>query len=237
MERHFDEALAGVKHKLLRMGGLAEEMIRAAVKALVDGQAGLLARVDELEPQVNRLQIEIDEEVLYLIALHQPTASDLRFLLGVSKINTELERLGDEAVNIGDVVRQLLREPPILQLVIIPEMARLATDMVNESLHAFVRQDPERARQVLFRDDTVDDLCDQVEEKCGATMRQDPETMARGLSLIIVAKKLERMADHATNIAEDVIFVVEGKDIRHHAADGGILPNAAEPRAAGGHSR
>jgi len=219
MERHFDEELAHVKHLLLRMGALTEAMLDAAMQALVRNDRSLLDPIFTQEAQVNRLQIDLDEMCLRLIALHQPTASDLRFLLAVSKINTELERLGDEAVNIAETVTQLLAEPPLKPFEIIPQMVEIANGMVKDSLHAFVSLDTERARRVLIRDDKVDHLRDQVIAELLSYMRKDSSAIGRGMDLIIVAKKLERIADHATNIAEDVIFVAEGKDVRHHAGE------------------
>ena len=219
MERHFDEELAGVKHLLLRMGALTEAMLGDAMRALVRNDRNLLDPIFTQEAQVNRLQIDVDEMCLRLIALHQPTASDLRFLLAVSKINTELERLGDEAVNIAETVTKLLAEPPLKPFDLIPQMVEIANGMVKDSLHAFVSLDAERARRVLVRDDKVDTLRDQVIAELLSYMRNDPAAIGRGMDLIIIAKKLERIADHATNIAEDVIFVAEGKDVRHHAGE------------------
>lgn len=219
MERHFDEELATVKRELLRMGAITEAMLGDAMQALVRNDRNLLDPIFAKEAQVNRLQIEIDDLVLRLIALRQPTASDLRFLLAVSKINTELERLGDEAVNIAETVTKLLEEPPLKPFDLIPQMVSIANGMVKESLHAFVASDSERARRVLVRDDAVDDLRDKVIAELLDRMAMDSATIGRGMNLIIVARKLERIADHATNIAEDVIFVVEGKDVRHHAGE------------------
>lgn len=225
MERHFDEALQTLKHKLLKMGALAEAAIGEAVDALIKHDRRLLEPIHAQEDQINQLQVENDETCLHLIALHQPTASDLRFLLGVAKINSEIERLGDHAVTIADTVLKLLEAPPLKPFEIIPKMVSLATGMVKDSLHAFVNLDVAKARAVIYRDDTVNRLRRQIADELLDFMMQDKANIARALNLILVAQKLEKIGDHATNIAEDVIFVVEGKDIRHHVAK----PPAAPP--------
>jgi phosphate transport system protein len=219
MERHFDEELAALKRQLLRMGALAEVMLKDAVAALVQRDSTRLEPVFSREDQINRLQMEIDEDVLRLIALHQPTASDLRFLLGASRIGGDLERIGDQAINIAETVTRLLQVPPITPFDIIPRLADSAAGMVSAALHAFVNGDATRARLVLQRDDEVDAMRDAVIEKMLGLMRADVENIERGLRLVSVGRQLERIADHATNIAEDVIFVAEGKDVRHHAED------------------
>ena len=215
MERHFDEELEHLKHQLLKMGGHAEIMVEEAVRALVRNEPAVIDSVMSHENTVNQLQVAIDEDCLRLLALYQPAAIDLRFLMGVAKINTELERLGDHAVNIAEIVRRLLGEPQVKPYEIIPQMVQVAVSMVKDSLHAFVNQDVGRAREVLLRDDTLDDLRDRVVADLVCFMQRDPATIVRAVNLISVAKNLERIGDLATNIAEDVIFVVEGKDVRH----------------------
>jgi phosphate transport system protein len=215
MERHFDEELEGLKHQLLKMGGHAELMVEEAVKALVRNEPAVINSVMAHETIVNQLQISIDEDCLRLLALYQPAAGDLRFLLGVAKINTELERLGDHAVNIAEIVRRLLGEPQVKPFDVIPQMVNVAVAMAKNSLHAFVNRDVGRAREVLLRDDTLDDLRDRIIAELIGYMQRDPATIVRAVNLISVAKNLERIGDLATNIAEDVIFVVEGKDVRH----------------------
>lgn len=215
MERHFDEELTSLKHQILKMGGLAETMIREAVKALVKHDQELLQPIYEQENQVNHLQVEIDETCVRLIALHQPMAGDLRLLLGVSRINNELERLGDHAINIAGTVFRLLQEPQLKPFETIPEMVEIASGMVKDSLHAFVHLDAVAARDVLSRDRALNALKDKVTADLMDYMRRDPSTISRALNLVIVARNLERMGDHAKNIAEDVVFVAEGKDIRH----------------------
>lgn len=216
MERHFDEQLQGLKLHLMKMSALAETMIGDAVKALVQRDASLIPLVYEREVQVNRMQIEIDETCLTLIALHQPAAGDLRFIMGAAKTNSDLERLADQAVNICNKAERLLREPPLRPFVIIPEMARIAREMLRDSLHAFVNRDVSKAREVLLRDDQVDQMKAEITVEMAAFMAQDSSVVTRALDLILIARNLERIGDHATNIAENTIFVVEGRDIRHH---------------------
>ncbi|MDQ7797416.1 MAG: phosphate signaling complex protein PhoU [Candidatus Edwardsbacteria bacterium] len=219
MERHFDTELDQLKQQLLKMGALAEAMIDAAVTALVERNADQLKQIYEQEKEVNNLQVSIDEDCLRLTALYQPTAGDLRFLLGASKINTELERLGDQAINICEVVNKLLKEPQLKPLIDIPKMVSIATDMVRDSLNAFVERNVDKARAVLMQDDQLDDLKDKIVAELTEFMTKDSGSVSRAIQLILVARSLERIGDHATNIAEDVIFVVQGRDIRHHAQD------------------
>lgn len=221
MERHFDDALQGLKNKLLDMGGLAEAMIHDAVNALIAHDPGLLEVIPAKEDKVNRLQVEIDEACLCLIARHQPTASDLRLLLGIAKINSDLERLGDHAVNIAGTVTRLLAEPQLKPFVIIPEMVKIASGMVKDSLHAFLARDTRQAREILQRDHLLNEARDRITLELQDYMARDPNAIARGVLLIIVARNLERIGDLAKNICEDVIFVAEGRDIRHgHAKPG-----------------
>jgi len=219
MERHFDTELDQLKQQLLKMGALAEAMIDSAVTALVERNASQLKQIYEQEKEVNNLQVSIDEDCLRLTALYQPAAGDLRFLLGASKINTELERLGDQAINICEVVNKLLQEPQLKPLIDIPKMVAIATDMVKDSLNAFVERNVEKARAVLMQDDQLDDLKDKIVAELTEFMAKDSGSVSRAIQLILVARSLERIGDHATNIAEDVIFVVQGRDIRHNIHD------------------
>lgn len=219
MERHFDTELTQLKQQLLKMGALAETMVDDAVKSLVERDASQLDQIYEREKEVNALQVSIDETCLRLTALYQPTAGDLRLLLGASKINTELERLGDQAINICDVVKKLLQEPQLKPLIDIPKMVSIATDMVRDSLNAFVERNVDKAKAVLMQDDQLDDLKEKIVDELTDYMAKDSGSVSRAVQLICVARNLERIGDHATNIAEDVIFVVQGKDIRHHAQD------------------
>jgi phosphate transport system protein len=198
------------------MSALAEAMIGEAVKALVDGNEKAIDSVYTREKDVNHHQVVIDEMCLTMIALHQPAAGDLRFILGASKTNGDLERLADQAVNIVDKTKELLREPPLKPFVIIPKMATLARGMVRDSLHSLVNRDTKLAREVLTRDDEVDSLRREITLELTAFMSRDSSSVSRALALILIAGYLERIGDHATNIAENTIFVVEGRDVRHH---------------------
>jgi phosphate transport system protein len=216
MERHFDEQLQALKLQLMKMSALAETMIADAVKALVDRNEAAIPLVREREAQVNHLQIEIDETCVTLIALHQPAAGDLRFIMGAAKTNAELERLADQAVNIVDKAERLLKVPPLRPFVVIPEMAAIARGMVRDSLHAFVNRDVDKAREVLLRDDLLDERKVRITVELSEFMTHDASSVDRALALVLISHNLERIGDHATNIAENTIFVVEGKDIRHH---------------------
>ena len=201
------------------MGALAEQMIADALKVLVQREAAAAAAVMQHEEQVNMLQIEVDEMCLTLIATHQPVAGDLRFLLGAVKTNSDLERLADLAVNVCEKAQLLLNHPQVKPFVIIPEMAAIASGMVKDSLDAYVRRDVTLARQVLLRDDELDERKRRVTAELAEHMRHFPTTTTAALDLVLVARNLERIGDHATNIAENAIFVVQGKDIRHHIED------------------
>ncbi len=217
MERHFDEQLQGLKSHLMKMSALAEVMIADAVKSVVERDAAAVAPVYEREELVNHMQIEIDEICLTLIALHQPAASDLRFIMGAVKTNSDLERLADEAVNIVQKAEHLLKVPQLKPFEVIPEMATIARGMVRDSLRAFVNRNVDLAREVLLRDDRLDDLKAKMSEVLTAYMTQDPAAVPCALDLLLISRFLERIGDHATNIAEVTIFVVEGLDVRHHA--------------------
>ena len=219
MDRHFQEQLDALKRQLLKMSALAELMLADAIKVLVNRDPSRMAVIEQHEEQVNRLQREIDETCLRLIALHQPAAGDLRFILGAVKTNNELERLADQAVNISQKARRLLAEPPLKPFVTIPKMAAIASGMMKDSLHAFLNRDVARAGDVLVRDDQVDRLKAEVTGELLDLMMKDPAAIRRALDIILVARNLERIGDHATNIAENAIFVAEGRDIRHHAED------------------
>jgi phosphate transport system protein len=217
MERHhFEEELQALKNRLLTMGALVEERVHQAVRALIDRQLEEAEQVIRSDQDVNTLQIEIDDRCLKLLALQQPIATDLRLITAAMKINADLERIGDQAVNVAENVIKLLPQAPLKPLIDIPRMAELAEKMTRDALDAFVRKDPELARNVLQRDDEVDNLKDQVFRELLTYMMADPGTIQRALALILISRNLERIADHATNIAEDVIFLVEAKDVRHH---------------------
>ncbi len=218
MERKFDEELKELSGMLIKMGSLAQTMIYKSIKALVDRDRSLLKDVYTLEDSVNLLHVEIDDFCLKLLALRQPQAGDLRMVTAAIKINTDLERLGDQAVNIAQRTESLLERPAIKPLVDIPRESTIAQKMVNDSLDAFIKKDVKLAEDVLTRDDTIDDINNQVFRELLTYMMSDHTTIPIAFDLIFVSKNLERIADHATNIAEDVIFMVIGKDIRHHLA-------------------
>ena len=216
MERHFDEELRLLNQEILRMGGLVEEALAKSMQALVErnhAQAGQVCASDEA---INMLEIEIDELCLRLLALRQPAAADLRFITMALKINNDLERMGDQAVNIAERTVELLKEPLPKPLIDIPRMGVLAQQMVKDSLTAFVNRDAALARSVCQRDDEVDRLNDQVFAELLAVMGKNPKTVAPAVDLILIGRHLERVADHATNLAEDVIYLVQGRTIKHH---------------------
>ena len=205
--RHFQEELDQLKRRLLEMGGLAEEHVRVAIKGLVDRDQALIERVLGGDEPLNALHIEIDSRCFTLLALHQPMAADLRTIVAAVKINTDLERVGDLAVNIAQAATRYATHPP------------LAGGMLHDALDAFVRRDTALAQRVLDEDDKLDDLKTQIFRELLTYMLQDPTTIEPALDLILVSRHLERIGDHATNIAEDVIFIVSARDVRHHAAD------------------
>jgi phosphate transport system protein len=214
-ERPFDKELADLKKRLLTMAAIAESMIDQTVSELVSRDEQAAAEVPSSEEELNRLQIEIDDGVLRLLATRQPVANDLRFLLAATRINGELERIGDLAINITENVQVLVEHPPLKPLIDIPRMAELARTMVRQSLDAFVQGDAALAQSVIMTDDTVDALKDQIFRELLTYMLNDPRTIERALALILVSRHLERIADHATNIAQDVIYLVHGRDVRH----------------------
>ena len=217
--RHFQEELEVLKARLLEMGGLAEERVRQSIRGLVDRDAPSIAAVMSGDEPINRLHIEIDDRVLKLLALHQPVAADLRAVLAAVKINTDLERVGDLAVNIAEASQRYILHPPVKQLIDIPRMADIAQNMLRDALDAYVHQDEALARHVLNEDDTLDALTTQIFRELLTYMLQSASTIEPSLDLILVSRHLERIGDHATNVAEDVIFMVSARDVRHHAAD------------------
>jgi len=219
MERHFDEELRDLKEKLIRMSSIVEEMIEKSITALKIRDEALLRQVFEKEKNVNMMQIEIDDMSLKLIALRQPAASDLRFIVSAIKINADLERIGDLAVNIAERGQDLLKEPTLKPLIDIPRMAEISQKMVKDSIDSFINRNSTLAREVCRRDDSVDNLNDQIFRELLTYMLQNAKNINRAIGLMLVARCLERIADHATNIGEDVYYIVEGKDIRHHIED------------------
>ncbi len=219
--RHFQAELEQLKSRLLEMGGLAEEQVRLAVKGLVDRDRDLVARVLEGDAPLNALHIEVDNRCFTLLALYQPMAVDLRAIVAAVKINTDLERVGDLAINIAEATRLYIAHPPVKRLIDIPRMGTIAQEMLRDALDAFVRRDTDMARCVLNEDEALDALKSQIFRELLTYMLADPTTIEAALDLILVSRHLERIGDHATNIAEDVIFMVSAKDVRHHATDAG----------------
>lgn len=216
MERHFDEELKTLKGRLLQMASLAEESIAKAIKALVERDKKLAEDVIKSDEAINLLEIDVDELSLKLLALRQPIATDLRFITSALKINSDLERIGDLSVNIAQRALDLMEHPLLKPLIDIPRMAQLAQKMVKDSLDAFVNRDADLARNVCMRDDEVDQLNHQIFRELLTYMIQDTKAITRAVDLILVGRHLERIADHATNISEDVVYLVKGKTIKHH---------------------
>lgn len=217
MQRHIDQELADLKTQLLKMGALVEEQIERAIKALVDRDSALASQVIKRDNLVNRYDVEIDENCIRVLALQAPTARDLRFVTTAMKISTELERMSDLAENICERVIELNEEPQLKPYIDIPRMANWTMKMVRESLDAFVRSDATLARKVCADDDFVDNLTHQLFRELLSFMIENPGTITRAIRLTFIGKYIERIADHATNIAELVIYMVEGKIVRHIA--------------------
>jgi phosphate transport system protein len=219
--RHFHEELAQVKSRLLTMSGEAEAALDLAVEALLERASDKARAVIIGDRRIDALEVEIEEQVVNLLALQQPMARDLRMLTSALKIANDLERVGDHAVNIAQSVERLARSRPIAPEPEIVEMARLARDMLSDALEAFIRGDAVAGREICRRDDKVDILHRSVFRILLTFMMEDPHMISAGMELFLVSRNLERVADLATNIAEDVVFLVEGKSIKHHAEDGG----------------
>ena len=215
--RHFIEELDELQKKLLEMGGLVESGVHNSVLSLTEHNETLAQEVLRNEARINQMEIEVDDFAVGLMALYQPMARDLRFLTAAIKINADLERMGDLAVNIVERALSLMYQPPVKPLIDIPQMAKLVESMVRRSLDSFVKRDPELARAVLLSDDAVDELRDAIYHELIGFMERDSRTVSRAVDLMFVARNLERIADHATNIAEDVLYLVQGVDVRHHA--------------------
>ncbi len=213
--RHFEEELATLQERLLAMGGLAEERVREAIQGLSRRKPEMVGRVLVGDEPVNDLHIEIDDRCFKLLALHQPMAADLRVIVAAVKINTDLERVGDLAVNIAEAGKRYLGHAPVKPLIDIPRMGDIAQGMLRDALDSFVRRDIELAEAVLAEDDKLDALKTQIFRELLTYMLQDAGTIEAGLDLILISRHLERIGDHATNIAEDVIFLVSARDVRH----------------------
>jgi phosphate transport system protein len=218
MQRHFHEELDALKQTLLAMGGLVEDQIRRVMTALLERDGDLAQEVIDRDRQVNAYDVEVDEKCVELLALYQPTAGDLRFITTAMKIVTDLERIGDQAVNIAQRALELNREPQLKPYIDLPRMAEKAQRMVKESLDAYVSRDTELARRVCAEDAEVDALKEQIFRELLTFMMEDARTITRGIRLILISRFLERVADHATNIAEMVIYMVDSKMVRHTLA-------------------
>jgi phosphate transport system protein len=214
-DKRYEEELKKHREEILYMGGLVEDQIQKAVKTLVDRDSDLARVIIERDHEVNRLDVDIDDICIKLLALHQPAGRDLRFITTGLKITTDLERIGDMAVNICERALELNQEPQLKPYIDIPRMARISQRMIRESLDAFVREDTELALKVCKDDDEVDQLNAQIFRETLTFMLENTQTISRATKIASVSKYLERIADHATNIAEMVIFMVKGKSIRH----------------------
>ena len=223
--RHFQEELDVLKSRLLEMGGLAEQRVRRAVQGLAEREHDLIESVLIGDEPINALQLEIDDRCLKLLALHQPMATDLRAVMAAVKINTDLERVGDLAVNIAEAAKRYAMHPPVKKLIDIPKMADIAQAMLRDALDSYVKRDTALARQVLHQDDSLDALKTQIFRELLSFMLKDPSTIEAALDLILVSRHLERIGDHATNVAEDVIFMVSARDVRHNAPEPDLQRN------------
>ncbi len=215
IDRHYDEELQELRHMVLEMGGFVEKQVADAMRALVERDEEFARLIIERDKTVNRMDVQIDDICLRLLALHQPAARDLRLITTALKITTDLERAGDMAENIAERAIELSREPLLKPLIDLPRMAAIAQGMLRQALDSFVREDVDMALQVCHQDDSVDELTGQILRELLTFMMEDPHTISRALRLIFISKYIERLADHATNIAEMVIFMVKGKSIRH----------------------
>ncbi|NJD11000.1 MAG: phosphate signaling complex protein PhoU [Gemmatimonadetes bacterium] len=223
--RHFQEELDKLKASLVGMAGLAEEAVRRAVESLRNRDPVAAAAVVAADNVIDELEVSIDALAIGLLALQQPMARDLRLIAVSMKISSDLERIGDHAVNIADKVTWLSQAPPFGALPEIEEMSRLATDMLSDALNAFVQGNAQLAREVLGRDDAVDDLHKNNFRILLTHMMEDPRTITAGMDLLLISANLERIADMATNIAEDVVYLVEGRTIKHHADEPAVRPD------------
>ena len=215
--RHFVEELEQLKTKLLEMSSLVEAAIQRSISAVIHKDRSAAEEVFRNEARINDIEIEIDEFAINLLALQQPMAADLRLIVAALKINTDLERMGDLSVSIAQRARSLMEEPVIKPMIDIPHIAGLVQSMVRKALDAFVNRDADLARSVLASDDAVDSLRTACYHELVSFMEKDPQNIKQALDLLAITRNLERIADHSTNVAEDVLFLVKGVDVRHHA--------------------
>jgi phosphate transport system protein len=220
--RHYERELQQLKDRILLLGGMVEEMIASSMRSLLQRDTALARRVIESDPRVDAGELEVDHLCLSLLALRQPAASDLRFIATALKIVTDLERIGDLAVNIAERAIELNEEPPLKPYIDIPRMSSAVADMLHQALDAFVSKDPGKARVVLGADDAVDQLNVQLFRELLTYMIEEPRNVSRAMRITFIAKYLERIGDHATNIAQMVIFMCEGRDVRHPGAQAAL---------------
>lgn len=221
LKKHLDHELSDLRDLLLEMGGFVEKAIEESIKALLEKSEDRCKRVHEIEREINRSHKKVDEECFKLLASQAPLATDLRLILATVKINTDLERMGDQAVNIAYHAENLIKSTPLKPFIDIPRMADEAQKMVRDALDAFVTGSEVLAKSVVVRDDVIDLLKEQIQAEMLNIMEKDPKLVRPGLQIIQIAKNLERLGDHATNIAEDVIFIRSGEDIRHPGTTSG----------------
>lgn len=221
MKRHFEQELDSLKTNLVKMGSVVEEAIALSIRALLQRDEGLAQKIIDRDERVNSLEIEIDNAIIDLLALQQPVAVDLRLILSAQKINNDLERLGDHAVNIAESVLTLLRTSMPGSLLEIPTMAEVAQSMLRNALDGFIHQDSQLGRSVLNQDDTIDELNRTLVKEAVQLMRSDQKAIETGLELIRISRNLERVADLATNIAEEVIFIAQARVVKHHSGETG----------------
>lgn len=213
--KHYEHQLRELKNKLLLMSHKAEQMIADSIRSLVERRPSLAEEVISRDDEIDKLEIEVDDLCYAILALEQPVASDLRFIATAMKIVKDIERIGDIAVNIGERAMELIQEPELKRLVDLPIMADAAQKILKESLDAFVNSDAELAEKVILKDDVLDDLYEQIFRELLTYMLEDPRSISRAIKLIFIAKALERVGDHSANVAEMVVFLVRGQDIRH----------------------
>jgi phosphate transport system protein len=217
MERHFDKELKSLKTSLIKMGSIAEESVRISIKALLKKDNSLVKQVMDAEERINTLEIEIDNAIVDILALQQPVAIDLRLILAAQKINNDLERIGDHAVNIAESVTAILKTNEELELISIPKMAELAEKMLRNSLDSFIHNDPKLGNMVLKDDDMMDELNREVFRRSVNRMKDNQRTIETGMALVRISRNLERIADLSTNIAEEVIFIAQARIVKHGA--------------------
>jgi phosphate transport system protein len=222
MQRHFVQELEMLKTNLIKMGSFAEKAIAESIRALLERRKDIAEQVLAQDQRINSFEIEIDDAVVDLLALQQPVAVDLRFILAASKINNDLERIGDHAVNIAESAIQCADLPPLKPVVDVPRIAEITQGMLRDAIDGFIQNDPNLCRSVLRSDDIIDEMNKSIVKDLVALMRRNPDSIEQALELIRVSRNLERVADLATNIAEEVIFMAEARVVKHHLDKRGV---------------